>query len=166
MIDRKRRFAFIARLCFLMEKLGDQSDLRLLLATTRSCGLGLNLSGADTVIFIENDWNPFNDLQAMDRVHRIGQMHPVVVYRLIGKRSLSRSYLSLESLTIPYLMIPSCKCSGVDSGVPAHGHSVSKADRGTRGTNELLFCLTDHGIPGLLHEAFGLTMQCSSGSAR
>ena len=30
--------------------------LRILLLTTRSSGLGLNLIGADTVIFIEHDW--------------------------------------------------------------------------------------------------------------
>ena len=30
-------------------------------------GLGLNLTGADTVIFLEHDWNPTKDLQAMDR---------------------------------------------------------------------------------------------------
>jgi len=27
-------------------------------------GLGLNLTGADTVIFVEHDWNPMRDLQA------------------------------------------------------------------------------------------------------
>lgn len=60
-------------------------DIRVLLLTTRACGLGLNLTAADTVIFLEHDWNPFADLQAMDRVHRLGQTHPVTVYRLLGK---------------------------------------------------------------------------------
>lgn len=51
----------------------EESDrLCLLLLTTRSCGLGLNLTAADSVIFVEHDWNPFVDLQAMDRVHRLG----------------------------------------------------------------------------------------------
>jgi TATA-binding protein-associated factor len=30
-------------------------------------GLGLNLTSADTVVFLEHDWNPMKDLQAMDR---------------------------------------------------------------------------------------------------
>lgn len=68
-------------------------DIRILLMTTRSCGLGLNLTAADTVIFLEHDWNPFADLQAMDRVHRIGQTQPVTVYRLLGM-SLSIFFLS------------------------------------------------------------------------
>jgi SNF2 family DNA or RNA helicase len=59
-------------------------DTRILLMTTRSCGLGLTLTAADTVIFVEHDWNPFADLQAMDRVHRLGQTRPVTVYRLLG----------------------------------------------------------------------------------
>lgn len=66
-----------------------QKDIRILLMTTRSCGLGLNLTAADTVIFLEHDWNPFADLQAMDRVHRIGQTQPVTVYRLLGILQLS-----------------------------------------------------------------------------
>ena len=50
-----------------------ESDLnlrasRILLMTTRACGLGLNLSAADTVIFIEHDWNPFVDLQVFTYV--------------------------------------------------------------------------------------------------
>lgn len=63
----------------------NQKDIRLLLMTTRSCGLGLNLTAADTVIFVENDWNPCVDQQAMDRSHRIGQSQPVTVYRLLGE---------------------------------------------------------------------------------
>jgi SNF2 family DNA or RNA helicase len=63
----------------------EDDEIRILLLTTKSCGLGLNLTKADTVIFIEHDWNPFVDLQAMDRVHRIGQQNAVTVYRLLGK---------------------------------------------------------------------------------
>lgn len=44
-------------------------------------GLGLNLTGADVVIFVEHDWNPMKDLQAMDRAHRIGQKKVVNVFR-------------------------------------------------------------------------------------
>jgi TATA-binding protein-associated factor len=33
-----------------------------LLLTTQVGGLGLNLTGADTVIFAEHDWNPMKDL--------------------------------------------------------------------------------------------------------
>lgn len=53
-------------------------------------GLGLNLTGADTVIFVEHDWNPMKDLQAMDRAHRIGQKKVVNVYRYDCQLSVMR----------------------------------------------------------------------------
>lgn len=45
------------------------------LLTTRAGGVGLNLTGADTVIFYDRDWNPQMDIQAQDRCHRIGNYY-------------------------------------------------------------------------------------------
>ncbi|CAL6402739.1 unnamed protein product [Bathycoccus prasinos] len=77
------------------------------LLSTRAGGLGINLTAADTVIIYDSDWNPHADMQAMDRVHRIGQTKPVHVYRLATANSvegkmLSRaaSKLKLEKLVI------------------------------------------------------------------
>ena len=61
---------------------GDPS-VDLMLLTTAVGGLGLNLTGADVVVFLDHDWNPQKDLQAMDRAHRIGQTKVVNVYRLV-----------------------------------------------------------------------------------
>ncbi|KJH51671.1 helicase protein [Dictyocaulus viviparus] len=58
--------------------------------TTGSGGVGLNLTGADTVIFLDADWNPQNDIQAMARCHRIGQNRPVRVIRLIGRYTIEQ----------------------------------------------------------------------------
>ena len=52
------------------------------LLSTRSGGLGINLTSADTCIIYDSDWNPQMDLQAQDRVHRLGQTKPVIIYRL------------------------------------------------------------------------------------
>jgi TATA-binding protein-associated factor len=41
---------------------GDKT-VKVLLLTTSVGGLGLNLTGADTVVFLEHDWNPSKDLQ-------------------------------------------------------------------------------------------------------
>ncbi|KAI1337755.1 SNF2 family domain-containing protein [Xylariaceae sp. FL0016] len=71
-----------------------------LLLTTSVGGLGLNLTGADTVIFVEHDWNPQRDLQAMDRAHRIGQKKVVNVYRLITRGTLEEKILSLQAFKI------------------------------------------------------------------
>jgi TATA-binding protein-associated factor len=64
-----------------------------LLLTTHVGGLGLTLTGADTVIFVEHDWNPMKDLQAMDRAHRLGQKKVVNVYRLITKGTLEEKIM-------------------------------------------------------------------------
>jgi len=64
-----------------------------LLLTTHVGGLGLTLTGADTVIFVEHDWNPMKDVQAMDRAHRIGQKKVVNVYRLITKGTLEEKIM-------------------------------------------------------------------------
>ena len=70
-----------------------------LLLTTSVGGLGLNLTGADTVIFVEHDWNPQKDLQAMDRAHRIGQKKVVNVYRLITRGTLEEKILKYAIIT-------------------------------------------------------------------
>lgn len=71
-----------------------------LLLTTHVGGLGLTLTGADTVIFVEHDWNPMKDLQAMDRAHRIGQKKVVNVYRLITKGTLEEKIMGLVCLIL------------------------------------------------------------------
>lgn len=55
------------------ERFNNETKFRILLLSTNIGSLGLNLTGADTVIFMEHDWNPMKDLQAIDRAHRIGQ---------------------------------------------------------------------------------------------
>ncbi len=53
------------------------------LLSTRAGGQGINLTGADTVILHDCDFNPQIDRQAEDRAHRLGQTKPVTIYRLV-----------------------------------------------------------------------------------
>jgi len=46
------------------------------------------LTGADTAIIYDSDWNPQMDLQAQDRCHRIGQSKPVIIYRLVTAETI------------------------------------------------------------------------------
>lgn len=80
----------------IVRKFNEDPSIDLLLLTTKVGGLGLNLTGADTVIFVEHDWNPMNDLQAMDRAHRLGQKKVVNVYRLITKGTLEEKIMGLQ----------------------------------------------------------------------
>ncbi|GAX78544.1 hypothetical protein CEUSTIGMA_g5984.t1 [Chlamydomonas eustigma] len=61
------------------------SEVFIYILCTRAGGLGVNLQTADTCILYDSDWNPQWDLQAMARVHRIGQTRPVHVYRLCSE---------------------------------------------------------------------------------
>ncbi|KAG7125769.1 TATA-binding protein-associated factor mot1 like [Verticillium longisporum] len=84
----------------IVNKFNQDPSYDVLLLTTSVGGLGLNLTGADTVIFVEHDWNPQKDLQAMDRAHRIGQKKVVNVYRLITRGTLEEKILSLQRFKI------------------------------------------------------------------
>lgn len=77
----------------IVNRFNSDPSIDCLLLTTSVGGLGLNLTGADTVIFVEHDWNPQKDLQAMDRAHRIGQKKVVNVYRLITRGTLEEKIL-------------------------------------------------------------------------
>lgn len=59
----------------------ENSPLFVFCLSTRAGGEGVNLFTADTVVLFDSDWNPQVDIQAMARVHRIGQTRPVHVYR-------------------------------------------------------------------------------------
>jgi len=76
---------------------GDES-IRVMLLTTKIGGLGLNLTSANMVIFLEHDWNPHADLQAMDRAHRIGQRNTVHVYRLVTKGTIEEKIMKIQEL--------------------------------------------------------------------
>ncbi|KAI4371216.1 hypothetical protein MLD38_019479 [Melastoma candidum] len=65
------------------------------LLSTRSCGLGINLASADTVIIYDSDFNPHADIQAMNRAHRIGQSNRLLVYRLVVRASVEERILQL-----------------------------------------------------------------------
>jgi hypothetical protein len=58
------------------------SVYKIFLISTRAGGIGLTLTAATEVVFIDEDWNPQVDLQAEGRCHRIGQTKPVTIYKL------------------------------------------------------------------------------------
>lgn len=64
------------------------------LLSTKAGGVGMNLTAADTVIFLDSDFNPQNDLQAAARCHRIGQTRPVKVIRLLGRDTVEEMVYS------------------------------------------------------------------------
>ncbi|XP_060528585.1 helicase domino isoform X2 [Cylas formicarius] len=77
----------------LMERFNGDPRIFAFILSTRSGGVGVNLTGADTVIFYDSDWNPTMDAQAQDRCHRIGQTRDVHIYRLVSERTIEENIL-------------------------------------------------------------------------
>lgn len=68
----------------------------LFLISLKAGGLGLNLTAADYVIHMDPWWNPAVEDQASDRAHRIGQQHPVTIYRLVTKGTIEEKIVRLH----------------------------------------------------------------------
>lgn len=84
--DRKRRVdAFQA----------GEGDMFLI--SLKAGGLGLNLTAADYVIHMDPWWNPAVEDQASDRAHRIGQKHPVTIYRFVTKNTIEEKIVNLHA---------------------------------------------------------------------
>ena len=64
------------------------------LISLKAGGVGLNLTGADTVIHFDPWWNPAVEDQATDRAHRIGQTRVVTSYKLITRGTVEEKILS------------------------------------------------------------------------
>ncbi|XP_013100224.2 helicase domino [Stomoxys calcitrans] len=77
----------------LMERFNTDKRIFCFILSTRSGGVGINLTGADTVIFYDSDWNPTMDAQAQDRCHRIGQTRDVHIYRLVSEKTIEVNIL-------------------------------------------------------------------------
>jgi len=80
----------------LAKEFNDNDEIHCFLLSTKAAGTGLNLIGADTVIFYDHDWNPANDNQAMDRAYRIGQTRNVTIYRLISRGTIEEKILERQ----------------------------------------------------------------------
>ena len=75
------------------ERFNSDSRIFCFIASSRSGGVGINLTGADTVFFYDSDWNPSMDRQCMDRAHRIGQTREVHIYRFVSIHTVEENML-------------------------------------------------------------------------
>jgi chromodomain-helicase-DNA-binding protein 4 len=83
------------------------------LLSTRAGGVGINLATADTVIILDPDFNPHQDIQAISRAHRIGQNKKVLCFQLmtknsaeekmmqIGRKKMALDHALIESMDVP-----------------------------------------------------------------
>jgi superfamily II DNA or RNA helicase len=72
------------------------TSIPVFLISLKAGGVGLNLTGADTVIHFDPWWNPAVEAQATDRAHRIGQKQVVTSYKLITRGTVEEKILRLQ----------------------------------------------------------------------
>ncbi|XP_052088062.1 SWI/SNF-related matrix-associated actin-dependent regulator of chromatin subfamily A containing DEAD/H box 1A-like isoform X5 [Mytilus californianus] len=77
----------------LIDKFSNDDSLFIFMLSTRAGGMGINLTAASTVILHDIDFNPYNDKQAEDRCHRVGQTREVSIIRLISKDTVEEAML-------------------------------------------------------------------------
>ena len=132
-------------------------------------GQGLNLAGADTVIFVDSDFNPQNDLQAAARVHRLGQtrcvlgqiqsisctrsvshlcspLSPVKVLRLVSRDTVEEIILRRAEAKL------SLTSTVIEGGQFSHGGAAGGAAGGVvSGSSQQLADILKFGLDRLLH---------------
>lgn len=79
-----------------VERFQKTATIPVFLISLKAGGVGLNLTGADTVIHFDPWWNPAVEDQATDRAHRIGQTRVVTSYKLITRDTIEEKILLLQ----------------------------------------------------------------------
>ncbi|MCY3062605.1 DEAD/DEAH box helicase [Aerococcus sp. Group 1] len=74
----------------------NQGEGSVFLISLRAGGVGINLTGADTVFLYDLWWNPSVEEQAIGRAHRIGQTKDVEVYRFITEGTIEERIAELQ----------------------------------------------------------------------
>ena len=79
-----------------MTKAFNQGECDVFLISLKAGGVGLNLTGADTVVLVDLWWNPAVESQAIGRAHRMGQEQAVEVYRLVTRGTIEEKIQELQ----------------------------------------------------------------------
>lgn len=79
-----------------VEAFQNDDSITVFLLSLKAGGVGLNLTAADTVILLDDWWNPAVEAQAMSRAYRIGQKRNVSMYRFVCKDTVEEKILQLQ----------------------------------------------------------------------
>ncbi|KAI9813596.1 MAG: hypothetical protein M1827_003665 [Pycnora praestabilis] len=114
------------------------SPLFAFLLSTRAGGVGINLATADTVIIMDPDFNPYQDIQALSRAHRIGQKNKVLVFQLMTRDSAEEKIVQIgrKKMALDHVLIEQMDAeddAGMDlESVLRHGAAALFEDNSDR----------------------------------
>lgn len=112
------------------------SPLFAFLLSTRAGGVGINLASADTVIILDPDFNPHQDIQALSRAHRIGQSKKVLCFQLVTRASAEERIMQIgrKKLALDHVLIQEMDAEDADQNdlvsVLRHGAGELFEDNG------------------------------------
>ena len=114
------------------------AELFAVLLSTRAGGVGINLATADTVIILDPDFNPHQDIQALSRAHRIGQKKKVLCFQLVTRTSaeekmmqIGRGKIALDHILIDQMDVEDASEQDLQS-ILAHGAAELFSDGGDK----------------------------------
>ncbi|XP_036382651.1 SWI/SNF-related matrix-associated actin-dependent regulator of chromatin subfamily A containing DEAD/H box 1A [Megalops cyprinoides] len=114
----------------LIDEFNTDPDIFVFLLSTRAGGLGINLTSANVVILHDIDCNPYNDKQAEDRCHRVGQTRTVQVIKLISKDSIEDCMLRVGQKKLKLEQDMTAAEEGDEGSMPEDVASLLKASLG------------------------------------
>lgn len=113
-----------------------ESPLFAFILSTRAGGVGINLASADTVIILDPDFNPHQDIQALSRAHRIGQSKKVLCFQLVTRASAEERIMQMgrKKLALDHVLIQEMDADDADQNdlvsVLRHGANELFEDAG------------------------------------
>ncbi|XP_068797667.1 SWI/SNF-related matrix-associated actin-dependent regulator of chromatin subfamily A containing DEAD/H box 1 isoform X3 [Struthio camelus] len=114
----------------LIDQFNTDMGIFVFLLSTKAGGLGINLTSANVVILHDIDCNPYNDKQAEDRCHRVGQTREVQVIKLISKGTIEESMLKISQQKLKLEQDMTAADSGEEGTIPADIATLLKASLG------------------------------------
>ena len=90
-------------------KFSTDPRVKVILCSTKACGVGINLVAANHIYLTDMWWSPAVDHQAIDRVHRLGQTKTVNVVRFVVANSIDEKIIEIQKKKI--LQVGSLHCS-------------------------------------------------------
>lgn len=79
-----------------IQRFTTRNDCKIMLISLKAGNAGLNLVAASRVIILDPFWNPFIEMQAVDRAYRIGQQKPVQVHRILVRGTVEDRIIQLQ----------------------------------------------------------------------
>lgn len=79
-----------------VKRFQEKEEPLLFFISLKAGGVGLNITKASYVLFLDPWWNPFAEKQGVGRAHRIGQLNKVNVIRFISKNTVEEKIINLQ----------------------------------------------------------------------